>query len=106
MLQNSCTNGDAALNGALGFISSVVLLMHIVIKMAVAITNNGDKNENNNNNNNNNNDNVFQDQTVVLNEFDNMNTATGVGVGRASLVRAGFGSGPGSAYGLEAPYKF
>ena len=79
----SCTDGEAALNGALGFVSSVMLLVHLVLKVAVSIANNNDKNENNNNNNNNNNDNVLQEQTVVLNELDNTNMATGVGVGRA-----------------------
>ena len=85
MSSKSCTDGDAALNGALGFISSVMLLSHLVIKVAVGIANNSDKNENNNNNNNNNNDNVIQEQTVVLNEFDNVNMATGVGVGRSRV---------------------
>ena len=83
MSPKSCTDGDAALNGALGFVSSVVLLAHIAIKVAVSNANDSDKNENNNNNNNNNNDNVFQEQTVVLNEFDNVNMETGVGVGRS-----------------------
>ena len=78
----SCTDGDAALNGALGFVSSVMLLAHLVLKVAVSIAGNSDKNENNNNNNNNNNDNVLQEQTVVLSELDNTNMATGVGVGR------------------------
>ena len=87
MSSKSCVDGDAALNGALGFVSSVMLLVHIVIKLAASVANNDDKNENNNNNNNNNNDNVLQDQTVVLNEFDNMNMATGVGVGRSRPAR-------------------
>ena len=79
----SCTDGDAALNGALGFVSSVMLLAHLVLKVAVSIAGNSDKSENNNNNNNNNNDNVLQEQTVVLSELDNTNMATAVGVGRA-----------------------
>ena len=93
MSPESCTDGDAALNGAHGFVSSVMLLSHLVIKVAVGIANNSDKNENNNNNNNNNNDNVLQEQTVVLNEFDNVNMATGVGVGRSRVGGVGIREG-------------
>ena len=48
--------------------------------MNVANNNNQRKNENNNNNNQNNNNNINEGVVVLLNEFENMVTASGTGV--------------------------
>ena len=51
--------------------------------MNVANSNNQRKNENNNNNNQNNNNNVNERVEVLLNEYENMVTATGMSPGRS-----------------------
>ena len=65
--------------------------------MNVANNNNQRKNENNNNNNQNNNNNINEGVVVLLNEFENMVTASGTGVpmmGR-KLRRHGVDTTPG-----------
>ena len=60
---------------------NLVLILQLI--MNVANSNNQRKNENNNNNNQNNNNNVNERVEVLLNEYENMVTATGMSPGRS-----------------------
>ena len=58
--------------------------------MNVANSNNQRKNENNNNNNQNNNNNVNERVEVLLNEYENEVTATGMSPGRSLFTNDDF----------------
>lgn len=75
---SECKSGGSAVSSILASLSSIVLLLQLI--MNVSNSNNNRKNENNNNNNQNNNNNINEGVTVLLNEFENMVTATGTGV--------------------------
>ena len=74
---SECKSGGSAVSSILASLSSIVLLLQLIMNVA---NSNNRKNENNNNNNQNNNNNINEGVTVLLNEFENMVTATGTGV--------------------------
>ena len=77
-----------AASSILSSLSSVVLILQLI--MNVANSNNQRKNENNNNNNQNNNNNVNERVEVLLNEYENEVTATGMSPGRSLFTNDDF----------------